>query len=333
MVHVGVLGAGFMGGTHVRALAKIPGATVVGVSSQSASKAAALAQEVGAEPFDDPMALINDPRVEAVSITLPSNLHKQYAVAALNAGKHVLVEKPMGLSVAECDEMIEAARQAGRLLMVAMVLRHWPEYVALARVVRSGELGKPLSATAFRLCTAPAWSPWFSNPELTGGEVLDLHIHDLDLLNWLFGTPTRLFSRGQRGAHGGWDAALTVLDYNGVACFAEGNAMMPEGYPFTMALRVLCEKGVVEYTLRAGGEQVDSIDAGANSLLIYEPGAAPRPVEHEGGDGYYNELAAFVESVRSGQPPEQGAAEQGRLAVQTALAARQSIESGTAVAL
>ncbi len=145
--------------------------------------------------------------------------------------------------------------------------------------------------------------------------MLDLHIHDLDTLNWLFGKPRTLFARGQRGAHGGWDAALTVLDYNGVACFAEGNALMPASYPFTMALRVLCEGGVVEYSLRAGGEQVDSAAGGGNSLVVYKNGEAPRQLEHPGGDGYENEIAAFVDCVRTGQAPTQGTAEQGRLAV------------------
>ena len=268
MVNVAVLGAGFMGATHARALAKVPGVQVIGVSSRSAAKAAALAQEVGAEPFADALALLADPRVEAVSITLPTNLHAEFACAALQAGKHVLVEKPMGLTLAECDAMTAAAQKADRILMVAQVLRFWPEYVALADLVQSGELGRPLTATACRLCTPPTWSEWFSHPEWTGGEVLDLHIHDLDTLNWLFGTPASLFSRGQQGAHGGWDAALTVLDYNGVACFAEANALMPSSYPFTMALRVLCERGVVEYNLRAGGEQVNAAADDGSGLMV-----------------------------------------------------------------
>ena len=102
MLKVAVLGAGFMGGTHARAFAKLPAAQVVGVSSRSADKAEALAAEVGAQPYTDSMALATSPLVDAVSVTLPTNLHKEAVVAALQAGKHVFVEKPMGLSVAEC---------------------------------------------------------------------------------------------------------------------------------------------------------------------------------------------------------------------------------------
>ncbi len=216
--------------------------------------------------------------------------------------------------------------------MVAHVLRFWPEYVALAEVIQSGELGKPLTATAIRLCAAPVWSEWFSHPEWTGGEVLDLHIHDLDTLNWLFGTPASLFSRGRQGAFGGWDAALTVLDYNGMACFAEGNALMPSSYPFTMALRVVCERGVVEYALRAGGKQVDSAADEGSSLMVYKEGEAPYKLPVVAGDGYYNECAAFIECVRTGKQPTQGTPAQARLAVQTALAARESIRTGQQIA-
>ena len=217
MTNVAILGAGFMGGTHARAFARIPGVRVIGVSSRSADKAAALAQAVGAEPFTDVMALLHDPRVDAVSITLPTNLHAEVAIAALRAGKHVFVEKPLALTLAACDAMIAATAEANRVLMVAHVLRFWPEYIAIADLLRRGDLGKPLTATAIRLCTPPTWGEWFKHTGWTGGAVLDFHIHDLDVLNWLFGAPTRLFSRGQQGAHGGWDAVVTVLDYAGVA--------------------------------------------------------------------------------------------------------------------
>ena len=167
---------------------------IVGISSRSAEKAAALAAKYGAEPFADAMTLATDPRVDVVSNTLPTQLHKDFTIAALKAGKHVLVEKPMALTVAECDEMIAAAKQSDRLLMVAHVLRFWPEYVALVEFVKSGALGKPLAATAKRLVGPPRWADWFLHPEWTGGEVLDLQVHDVDTLNWLFGTPKTVYA-------------------------------------------------------------------------------------------------------------------------------------------
>lgn len=333
MLKVAVLGAGFMGGAHARAFAKLPDVQIVGVSSRSRAKAEALAGEVGAQPYADPFDLATAPQVDAVSVTLPTHLHNQAAVAALNAGKHVFVEKPMALTVAECDAMIEAARAHDRLLMVAHVLRFWPEYVALVDFVHGGELGRPLSATASRLAEPPGWAEWFQDADASGGEVLDLHIHDLDTFNWLFGQPKTLVALGRQAPHGGWDQAMTLVDYGDVKAFAEGNALMPKGYPFTMSLAVRCEGGSIEYTLRAGGEQVDSAAAGINSLMVYRSGEQPRRLDCSAGDGYASEVAYFVQCVTTGQPPTRGTAEQGRLAVKTALAARESIESGQVVAL
>jgi predicted dehydrogenase len=333
MLKVGVLGAGSMGGTHARAFARLPDVQVVGVSSRSAEKAAALAKEVNAEPFTDAMALATAPHVDAVSVTLPNHLHQEYVVAALNAGKHALVEKPMGLTVEECDAMIEAAHRSGRLLMVAHAPRFWPEYVALADLVRSGQLGRPLVATASRLSAPPTLGSWFANPAWTGGVVHDLQIHDLDIFNWLFGAPQSVYARGQRGIGGGWAYALTLVDYGAVQACAEGSWLMPAGYPFTMTLRVLCEKGSVEFASRASGADVGADAASGASLMVYESGESPRPLPGPGGDGYQNEITYFVQCVREGRTPDQGTVEQGRLAVKTALAVRRSLDTGQVVSI
>jgi predicted dehydrogenase len=230
--------------------------------------------------------------------------------------------------------MIAAAKRNNRLLMVAHVLRYWPEYVALAQLVRSGALGKPISATARRLAGPPRWAELYLHPEWSGGEVVDLQIHDVDALNWLFGAPKTVYARGQRSPEtGGWDVALTLIDYGDVKAFAEGSAMQAPEYPFTMGLSVLCERGSVEFTFRAGGVQADTRDQAGTSLVVYEAGKAPRTLPFTPGDGYANEVAAFVECVRSGRPPADGTGEQGRLALATSLAARKSIETGQVVGL
>ncbi len=320
-----------MGGTHARAFAAQPGVQVVGVSSRNAEKAGALAAEVGAQPFADAMALATHPDVDAVSVTLPTYLHTEFAVAALDAGKHVFLEKPMALTLAECDAIVAAAERSQGILMLAHVLRFWPEYMAIVALVQSGALGRPQSAMAWRHLTHPAWSDWFNDASRSGGAVLDLHIHDLDALNWLFGAPRTIYSRGARGPSGGYDQAISLIAYDGVNAVAEGTTLMPAGYPFSMLLTVRCEGGAVEYVLRAGGEQVDSAEAGQNSLLVYKPGEPPQPLPCVTGDPYAVEVAAFVQAAQTGVAPANGTPAQGRLAVATALAARRSIETGEVV--
>ena len=328
MLKIGILGAGFMGSTHAAAFATLPDVKIVGISSRSEEKARALAEKYGAEPFTDALALATDPNVDAISNTLPTYLHKDLTIVALEAGKDVLLEKPMGLSVAECDELIAAAERTGQALMIGQTLRFWPEYMAIADFLKRGTLGRPLAATATRRLGPPRWADWFMDPELSGGEVLDLHIHDLDTLNWLFGPPKSIYTRGHRSPEsGGWDLAMSLVDYGDVKAYAEGNALQPPEYPFTMTLSVLCEHGSVEFRFRAGGIQVDSRDAGGSGLIVYEKGKSAYELEFEAGDGYANVASYFIESIVTGRPLERGTPEQGRLAVATALAARQSLET------
>ena len=116
-----------------------------------------------------------------VDVCLPTDLHAEVTVAALEAGKHVLCEKPMALTVAECDRMVAAAKASGRFLMIAHCIRFWPEYIALKEIVDSGQYGKVTSALFRRISGLPKWSEWFPNPQRSGGAILDLHIHDVGL--------------------------------------------------------------------------------------------------------------------------------------------------------
>jgi UDP-N-acetylglucosamine 3-dehydrogenase len=327
---IGVLGSGFMGGTHARAFAKIPDAQVVAVSSRSLEKAQKLAQEVGARATTNDMDIIEDPSVEVISNTLPTHLHREYTIAALRAGKDVLLEKPFGLTVADCDAMMEAHKQSGRLLMIAHVLRFWPEYEVLVELVQSGALGDPLAAVATRLSVPPGWAQWFDDPALSGGAVLDLMVHDFDALNWVLGKPKSIYARGQQAKPGLWNHIHAIVDYGETQGVAEGTEMMPADYPFTCALKVVCEKGVAEFMFRAGGVSVEM--GGGSRLIVHEAGRSYQPTVPT-GDLYERQAAYFVDCIRTQRPATMGSPEQGRLAVQVANAALASLESGAIVPL
>ena len=322
---IGILGAGFMGTTHARAYAKIPGISIAAVSSRHLEKAERLAGEVGARATTDDRSIIDDPSIAAISNTLPTHLHAGPTIAALRAGKHVLLEKPLVLQAADADGMFAAARETGRTLMVAHVLRFWGEYVSLVECVHAGRLGKPISATAARLSQPPAWSDWALDPALSGGAVLDLCVHDFDTLNWLLGTPKSVYARGRERLPGLWNDIHAVVDYGGVNGLVDGSLLMPQGYPFTSTLKVLCEDGVIELLFRAGGVSVEM--GGGASLTVHDAGKA-YPVTPRPGDAYDNQAAYFVDCVRNGVAPALGTLEQARLAVAVANTARRSLESG-----
>jgi UDP-N-acetylglucosamine 3-dehydrogenase len=332
-MNVGILGAGFMGGTHARGYAKIAGVTVAAISSRTLTKAKALTDEVGGVPTIDDMAIINDPTIDAVSITLPTPLHKPMTLAALKAGKDVLLEKPFALTVADCEEMIAAWQQSGKYLMIGQTLRFWPEYRALVEFVQRGAIGKPFSAIATRLSQQPAWSSWFTDPTQSGGAVIDLMIHDLDALNWVFGEPQSVYCRGRESVPGMWNHMLATVDYGNGAALIESSMLLPAEYPFSMSLIVHCARGRVEYLFKAGGVSVE-MGGGIDSLTVYEPGKNyPLAVPNRGEDAWAAEVAYFVDCVQNRRAPAIGTPHQARLAVAMANAARASLESGRVISV
>jgi predicted dehydrogenase len=182
---IAVLGLGFMGSTHLKAWKKVPGAQLVAVASniekQLTGDLSDIQGNIGGpggkldfsavKKYRDPLEAVRDPEVEAVDICLPTHQHAEAALAALRAGKHVLVEKPMALDGASADEMIAEAHRSGRVLMGAQVVRFIPSYRAAAEMVRCGKLGQVRSAIFRRRCAAPAWSAWLSDPAASGGGV------------------------------------------------------------------------------------------------------------------------------------------------------------------
>jgi UDP-N-acetylglucosamine 3-dehydrogenase len=330
MVNIAIIGAGFMGTTHAEAYLKIPSVKIAHICDQSEERAGALAGEIDASWTTDYKRLLDDQDVTLVDVCLPTPFHAQFAIDALKAGKHVLVEKPIALNVDEADAMIAVSKETGKILMVAHVARFAPEYRAIRSILESNQLGAPLQATTYRISNMPQWAEWFKDPTMTGGAVLDMQIHDLDLLNWLFGNPLRVMATGVRGEAGGWDHVLSLIEFSDVRASVESSFIMPMDFPFTTGFRVLCENGVVEYFFRAGGASFE-IGEPQTHVLIFEAGKPPEPVKLETADGFESELNYFVNCIEKNKEPEYFTDADARLAVKVAEASRQSIESGTII--
>jgi predicted dehydrogenase len=328
MLRVAVLGAGFMGSTHARAYHALPGVEVAGIYAQSGRRAGPLAEELGTTWTDDLGKLLGDPTIDAIDVCLPTPQHRPTTEAALAAGKHVLLEKPLALTLEDADALVALGEQTDKVFMIAHVLRFWPEYVELARIATSGQIGRPISAVATRRQPFPAWSELFSRADLTGGAVVDMMIHDYDIVNWLFGRPRTVHARGHRNPRSnGYDQVQVLIDYGNASAVVDGGMMMPESYPFSSTLQVLCERGAIEYHFRAGGRSVE-MGRGVNDLILYPAAGDPRKLDVPQHDPYAAECAYFVDCVRSGVQADRATPHDARLAVQVALAARTALEDG-----
>ena len=327
MINVAILGAGFMGSAHAANYQALDGRVrVKTVCALNAERAARVAERVRAQPTTDLEAAIRDPDIDIVDICLPTILHREAAERAFGAGKHVFLEKPIALTAEDADAIIDAAERSGRLFMVGLVLRFWPEYVELQRRMAAGELWRPLAVSTHRLSPPADWNDWMIDPKQSGGVAVDLAIHDFDQLNWLLGEPRRVFARAPRPGH-----VVALVEYEGAEGVAEASMLMPRSYPFSSNIRVLCEGGVAEYAFSAAlAEDGGNIGASAapRGLRLYPADGQATSVPVESADPWGPEIAYFVDCVQRGRRPEQGTGEQARQALLVALAANRSLESG-----
>ncbi len=336
MINFAVVGYGMMGATHISILKKNPRAHLAALVENDPSKLKSATQgNIGKAPESDLLEgvqifstldeMLAATEVDCVSICLPTHLHRRFTVQALEAGKHVICEKPMAISLEDCDAMIEAAERNQRQLFIAQCIRFWPEYDILKQLKDTGELGKLVSVIFRRVSASPFWAgpkSWFADPTKSGGCVFDLHVHDLDFINYLFGRPASVFSQGYSGPSGGNEAVMTQYTFSdGPMCFAEGNWAYPSG--FKMVFTAVFEKGKLEYDSSA------SPTLTLTPLGVEEPNAVTLPE----GDGYWHEYEYFIDCLESGNYPEKMTASSARQNIEIANAEVKSIKDGNVVFL
>lgn len=332
-MRIAIVGLGFMGSTHLKGLQTVTGATLAAVvESDPVKRSGDLSSIQGnlggpGEKFDfsnvAQYATVEeayaDPNVDAVDLCVPTHLHKPLTLAALAAGKHVLVEKPMALSLAECEEMAAAAEKADRVLMAAQVLRFFPAYTALKRTLDSGELGPVRSALFRRRCAAPAWSQWLKQSDKSGGGVFDLLIHDVDIALHLFGKPEAVSATGYENLAAGIDSLTAQLHYSNIPSVTiSGGWHHPKAYPFSM-----------EYTVTADGGTLD-YSTDNRPPALYNAAGETASLALDDVDGYAAEIQYFADCVNEGKQPEICMPRDSALSVHVALCMNESRARGGA---
>jgi predicted dehydrogenase len=329
-MNVAVVGAGFAGGIHAQAWTGAGAADLLVVDAD-AGRAEAVVERWGGRPstrLEDALA----PGVDAVSVCLPTALHAEWTLAAARAGKHVLCEKPMAMTLDEADRMIAAAEEAGVTLMVAHVLRFWPEYERLAGLVAGGRLGALRALTCHRLVTRPGpYAPWLLDPA-AGLGLAEVAIHDLDTAALLVGRPRAVAAQGVPDGAGWAHLQALLRCETGVVASVEAGWGTPAAEPFAAGFRAVFEGGLAEYDSRR--RPTFRVVAGGR----VEEGDSPRG-ETEGGPwafdvaGYIREVEYFARCVRDGSPPELCPPEDARQALELALAVLEAARTGSEVEL
>lgn len=307
MVHVALTGLGFMGKMHLSIYGQLEGVEVVAFCDANADnlslkegQAGNIAIEGGLGDFSDVKRfsdygeMLEWGEFDFVDLCLPTQLHRDFTIQALEAGFHVFCEKPMARSFDEAKEMMAAAKSTGKYLTIGQCLRFWPVYVEMGKIIAEKTYGEVISAELARYSQTPTWSTdnWIMNPANSGNAALDLHVHDVDMiLNW-FGRPQGVLSSGAAGKDGSFGHIASIYDYPGKSVTSVGNWVCSDCFGLTMRALVVLEKAVLE------------MDSSKQPLLTIHPQGGKRiAVDLDSNDGYYYELKDFVECVASGKAP------------------------------
>ena len=306
MLKVGLIGCGFMGAMHANCYKNIEGVEIVALADIRPNKVAELAKGTNATLYGDGKELIEKANVDIIDICLPTFLHAEYAMLAMEKAGYVFVEKPVALTVEEGKKMIEKSKTTGCQVQVGQVIRFWDEYVELKKIIESGVYGKVVNANFRRISPRPewGWENWLLDYKLSGGAGQDLHVHDVDYVLSLFGEPKKFYSvknyKGEKNSY-----VNTIMQYEDFVVGVEGTWDLPTSYPFTATFRVVFEKAVVE---NVGGKFTLYTKAGASEIKIDKKELAGEA--YKGGNvsdlgGYYNELVYFCDKASKGEKIEQ----------------------------
>lgn len=301
MIKVGLIGCGFMGTMHANCYKNIEGVEIVALADLREEKSRELAKGTNATIYFDGRDLIENADVDIIDICLPTYLHCDYALLAMDKVKYLFVEKPVTLTLDEGKKLLQKADATGCRVQVGQVIRFWDEYVALKEIVKNKKYGKVVNANFRRISPAPewGWENWLLKYELSGGAGQDLHIHDVDYVLSLFGEPEKFYSvknlTGEKNSY-----VNTLMKYDDFVVSVEGTWGLPGTHPFEASFRVVFEKGVVE---NAGGKFMLYTKEGASEIKIEKKELAGSG--YAGGNlsdlgGYYNELFYFVGRAKSG---------------------------------
>jgi predicted dehydrogenase len=335
MINVGVIGLGMMGQTHLDVYAKRPDVNVVAISDLDPDRLSGKVRAAGnvegqaqgafdlsqAMGYAEGMDLIKDKSVELVDICLATPLHVQYAIAALKKGKHVLVEKPLARTAKDAQKLAKAAAKAKGMSMCAMCMRFWPGWTWLKEAVDRKAYGSVLSASFKRLATMPPGG-FYANGELSGGAILDLHLHDADFVQFVFGPPAAVSSRGYSKTSGAIDHILTQYLYDGDGpplVSAEGTWAMAAPYEFRMQYTVNFDQATAVFDLLS-----------TTPLLLYRAGQK-EIVPLESAMGYELEIAYFIDCIAKGQRPTTVTMDDAANAVKLIEAEAKSVATGKPV--
>ena len=318
MVRIGIVGIGFMGMIHYYGIKKVSGAEVVAICTRDPKKLdgdwSSIQGNFGPRGGIENLSnlrkynriedLLTDQGVDLVDICLPVELHKSVSIAALNAGKHVLVEKPISIRLDDAAEMVEIGKASGKHFMVAHVLPFFAEFAYARNALESRDYGQLLGAHFKRVTSKSKKTYDLEEVERSGGPGIDLHIHDTHFIQLLCGMPDAVYSRGALTTGDFAESLTTQYIYNdrdvSISCSSGG--MSQSGRAFSHGFEIYLERATLLYEFATlGGQPATSMPL----TLLTESGEVQQVDLGEVGaiDAFTDEIQYAVDAIRGGYEP------------------------------
>ena len=292
MLKVGLVGVGGISGAHIPAWQSMEDVELVALCDVRPEQMTRYPELRQYTDMDDMLA---KEQLDILDICLPTYLHADAAVKAMERGIHVLSEKPVSLKTEDVHRLYETAKRNNVRFMVAQVLRFWPEYVYLKEIYDSGRYGKLLSGRMARLGHMPGWSwdNWMKDESRSGLVPFDLHIHDLDFMVYTFGKPKQVSSfRARRPDQ---DVFTAVYQFDGFYVDSEAT-WYAAPYPFHATYRFQFEKALI---VLDGALTVYEVDG--KTFTVGADGGETGGIELPPTNAYANEIRYFADCVKAGR--------------------------------
>lgn len=311
MLRVGLVGIGFMGWIHYLAYQRCRLAQLAAFASRDPAKRKGdwrgIQGNFGPPGEQIPIgemrvhetleALLDDDQIDMIDICLPPHLHVDAACAALRAGKHVLCEKPLALSTADCDRILEEAVLAERMVLVAQVLPYMGQYQFVYETLQGTEYGKALGGYFKRTISPPDWIPDFYDPARIGGPLIDLHVHDAHFIRMAYGMPTQVMCLGEmKDGVVKFCQSLMRFEDPRIVVATSGGVCNQTARPFTHGLELQFEKATIQFELAVLKDGLDIMPL----KILTDDGQIIRP-ELAAADevsAFANEIDDAAESIR-----------------------------------
>lgn len=283
-MQIGILGTGNMGKMHANIFKQIPEVVISGICGRNITKTCEFAKTINTKPYADCQELLNDKNIDIVDVCLPVDLHSEWVIKALEAGKDVICEIPLCYTVEEMEKMRLVAQKNEKRVMVALYNRFQSQYKYIHEYIKSGKIGKPKAVFANRR------SPnYYASKDI----VVDLMQHDFDYVYWLLGKPRSVFCKGIASQEGMEQHAVAVLEYDTGLVTIEGTTSMPDTFPFSTSLRVIGETGAIDLNWYWSSK------GPVNDVRLYPETGEATKLEIADYDPYFAECKYMVECIGS----------------------------------